>query len=279
MEIVTLGHNHYWLTSSEKSFVDEHMTESATASAFVAGGRDKCVIRFIRSRLIVNKPKTVTVAINEEVFAKVANSLPKVVETVCETVTIREMRELPKFSHKEVSALESVRFNEKRDLLNKAILDYKKSRVNYYAKKSQINAMPLKATLNRLNTKIAGLNKPVEKIALGRKYSAKELEQLKYFYEETRKTLLMKISKEAALIEIALEEDNEYCFLSAELAALEMVKKQERSKVTNHLKWFGQYRNIVNGKATKTASVKTPKGEIFQCSLTFKVSETKTRGY
>jgi hypothetical protein len=279
MEIVNIGSNHYWLTTSEKNFIEEHMTESATASAFVTGGREKGVIRFIRSRMIVNKPKTTSVAINNELFVKVTAALPKIIEDVIIAIPEKEMTELPKVSHKEVSLIEANRFNEKRELLNKAIMDYKKSRVNYYSKKGQINSMPLKATLNRLNTKITGLNKPVERIALGKKYSVKELEQLKYFYEETRKTLLMKISKEAALIEVALEEDPEYDFLSAELSALEMVKKQERAKVTNHLKWFSQYRNLVGGKPTKTASVATHDGTVYQCSLTFKVSETKSRGY
>jgi hypothetical protein len=139
--------------------------------------------------------------------------------------------------------------------------------------------MPLTSELIRLDSKISQLNKPIERIALGKKYSTEELDQLKYFYEEMRKKLVLKVSKEAALIEIALEDDPDYIFESEMLSALENAKKQARSKVSGLLKWFKQYRLTNNGKPIKTAAVEMKGGKIITASLSFRVSETRTRGY
>jgi hypothetical protein len=279
MQCVKIGVCHYWILNKDMDFINEHIHESPSASVFVNGGLERCMIRMIREINIVNKPKSVSVNINDEKIAKITAKLPKIVENVKIAIPEKEMQELSKVSHKVVSDIEFMRFAEKRALLNKSILDYKQSRVNYYTQKALINAMPLKAEMNRLDTKITQLNKPVERIALGRKYSADELDQLKYFYEETRKFLIMQVSKQSALIEIALEDDPDYVFQSDLLKALEIEKKQSRGKVTNHLKWFSQYRNTNNGKAIKSASVESKTGKIAMCCLSFRVSETKVRGY
>lgn len=279
MQMVNIGTCHYWILQKQMDFINEHIAESQTTSIFVNGGLERCKIRMIREINIVNKPKSITVAVNEEKLAKITDKLPKICEGIKESVPECKMQELIKTQHKVVSDLEGMRFIEKRADLNKSILDYKQSRVNYYTQKARINAMPLKAELNRLDTKITQMNKPIDRIALGRKYTKDELDQLKYFYEELRKTLIMKISKQAAAIEIVLEEDPEYVYQAELLKALEFEKKQARGRVTNNLKWFKQYRNMVNGKAVKSASIETKQGAIFMCSLSFKVSETKARGY
>jgi len=227
----------------------------------------------------VNKPKSVSVNINDEKIAKITAKLPKIVEDVKIAIPEKKMQELPKISYKVVSVMEANKFASKRDELNKAIEAYKASRVQFYTQKDIVNSMPLTSELIRLDSKISQLNKPIERIALGKKYSTEESDQLKYFYEEMRKKLVLKVSKEAALIEIALEDDPDYIFESEMLSALENAKKQARSKVSGLLKWFKQYRLTNNGKPIKTAAVEMKGGKIITASLSFRVSENRTRGY
>lgn len=279
MKQVKIGLNNYWIKDKDMVFIKDHLIESPSVSGFVSGGLERCLIRMVRERTIINIKKPVTIAIDDSKLAKITKGLPKIVEDVKIAIPEKESGEIPTISYKVVSVIEANRFASKRIELNTSIEMYKNSRVSYYKQKAIVDSMPLKSELIRLDSKIRQLNKPIERIALGKKYSTEELDQLKYFYEEMRKKLVLKVSKEAALIEVALEDDPDYIFESDMLTALEHEKKQARSKVSGLLKWFKQYRLNHNGKPVKTAAVATKDGKTFTANLSFKVSETKIRGY